>query len=68
MMSGNIEKLREIVLGEADLQARLHEISDRDEFIERVLEIGKTFGLEIESEDVLEAMRESRRLWIERWI
>jgi hypothetical protein len=68
MMTGDIEKLRKIVLGDADLQARLQEISNADEFIGRVLEIGKSFGLEIESEDVSEAMRESRRVWIERWI
>jgi hypothetical protein len=68
MMTGEIEKLREIVLNDADLQAQLQEISERDEFIARVLEIGKNFGLEIESEDISEAMRESRRVWIERWI
>lgn len=68
MMTGEIEKLREIVWGNADLQARLQEVSNADEFVGRVLEIGKSFGLEIESEEVLEEMRESRRVWIERWI
>ena len=67
-MTEDIEKLREIVWGDADLQARLQEISDREEFIARVLEIGKSCGLKIGSEEVSEAMRESRRLWIERWI
>jgi hypothetical protein len=68
MMTEDIEKLREIVLGDTDLQAHLQEISNADEFVVRVLEIGKSFGLEIESEDVSEAMHESRRVWIERWI
>lgn len=67
-MTDDIKKLREIVLGEADLQRRLQEISDQNEFVECVLEVGKKFGLEIESEDVLEEMRERRRVWIERWI
>jgi hypothetical protein len=68
MMTENLKKLREIVLGDALLQARLQDISNADEFIGSVLEIGKSFGLELESEEVSEAMSESRRVWIERWI
>lgn len=67
-MTGEIEKLREIVLNDADLQAHLQGISQREEFIARVLETAESFGLEIGSEDISEAMRETRRLWIERWI
>ena len=67
-MTGQIEKLREIVLGDNDLQARLQGISERDEFIARVLEIAESFGLEISEENISEEMRENRRLWIERWI
>ncbi len=67
-MTGEIEKLREIVLGDDDLQTRLQGISDRSEFIARVLEVAESLGLEIGSEDISQAMIENRRLWIERWI
>jgi hypothetical protein len=64
----NFEKLRQIVLQDVDLQKQLQEITERDTFISRLVEIGRARDLQFESEDVLEAMRENRRVWVERWI
>ena len=67
-MNEDLEKLRAIVFHDETLQKDLQVISDREEFIARVLEIGKERDLNFTEEDVLQAMNEQRRAWIERWI
>lgn len=67
-MNEDLEKLRQIVFREEVLQNDLQAISDREEFISRVLEIGKQRDLNFTEEDILQAMNEQRRAWIERWI
>ena len=67
-MNEDLEKLRAIVFQDEVLQKDLRTISDRDEFVDRVLEIGKNRDLDFTEEDVLQAMNEQRRAWIERWI
>lgn len=67
-MNEDLEKLRQVVSRDEDLQNDLQAISDREEFIERVLEIGRTRDLKFTKEDILQAMNEQRRAWIERWI
>lgn len=67
-MIEDLEKLRTIVFRDETLQKDLQAISDREEFVERVLEIGRTRDLNFTEEDVLRAMNAQRRAWIERWI
>ncbi len=67
-MNENFEKLRRIVLRDSALQKELQAISESEEFIRRVVEIGSEKGLNFGEEDVSEAMREGQRVWIERWI
>jgi hypothetical protein len=67
-MNEDLEKLRQIVFQNAALLNDLQAISDREEFIDRVLEIGRTRDLKFTKEDILQAMNEQRRAWIERWI
>lgn len=67
-MIEDLEKLRRIVFENAALQKNLQAISGRDEFINRVLEIGKENNLNFTTEDVFQAMNEYRRVWLERWI
>ena len=67
-MNEDLEKLRTIVFQDESLQKDLQAISDREEFIARVLEIGRARDLNFTEEDVLQAMNEQRRAWIERWI
>jgi hypothetical protein len=65
------EKLEEfclLVLGDPELRKQLQDISERDEFMTRVIELGARNGFEIMPEDVEEKIRENRRLWHERWI
>jgi hypothetical protein len=68
LMNKNFEKLRRIVLQNSALQKELQEITDRDFFVLRVVEIGRDKDLDLTNDDILEAMRENRRVWIERWI
>jgi hypothetical protein len=67
-MTEDFQELRRIVLQNWALQKDLQKISDREDFVIKVVEIGREKGLNVESEDVLEAMREGRRVWVERWI
>lgn len=67
-MIEDLEKLRQIVFQDAALQTELQAISDREEFVARVLEIGRKSDLKFTEEDVSQAMNEQRRAWIERWI
>lgn len=65
MSEENFERFREIVLQDLSLQERLREIAERDVFIQQVVELSAQRGLEITPEDVKEAIRRSRRAWIE---
>lgn len=67
-MIKDLEKLRQIVFRDAALQSDLQAISDREEFIKRMLEIGSERDLKFTEEDILQAMNDQRRAWIERWI
>lgn len=67
-MNENFEKLRQLVLQDSALQKELQSISESEEFIRRVVETGREKGLNFGEEDVLAAMNEGRRVWIERWI
>ena len=64
----NFERFREIVLRDLSLQEQLREIAERSVFIQKVVELSAKYGYEVTPEDVEEAMRRSRRAWLERWI
>jgi Nif11 domain len=56
------------VLDDASLQEQLQDLADREQFVIRVLEIGRRLGFDLAEEDVRNAMSEGRRSWIERWL
>ena len=68
MSAKNFEQFRQIVLQDLPLQNELQQINEREAFISRVIKIGAERGFDFDAENVAEAMRESRRAWIERWI
>lgn len=67
-MSEDFQELRRIVLQDSALQKELQKIGDHEEFVAKVVQIADEKGLNVENEDVWEAMREARRVWVERWI
>jgi hypothetical protein len=68
MSTEDFRKMYEIVLRDTVLQKQLQAYTDRDEFIYRLVEMGREKGLGFSAETVAEAMRENRRVWVERWI
>ncbi len=60
--------MRRIVLENSALQTELRAVSDREDFINQLIDLALSFGLQIDSDDIAEAMRDSRRAWVERWI
>ncbi len=63
-----LEPFSQLVLSDMSLQEKLRDITDREEFVARVAELGAEHGFEFTSEDVVEALRERNRTWLERWI
>jgi predicted ribosomally synthesized peptide with nif11-like leader len=68
MSKENLERFCELVLSDSGLQKQLKTLVERDEFIEKVIELGARSGFDFSREDVRLQMRENRRLWNERWI
>jgi chloramphenicol O-acetyltransferase len=68
MFQESFEKFRQVVLEDLSLQKELRELSEREEFVRHVVELGAARGFEFTAENVKEAMRENRRVWVERWI
>ncbi len=59
---------QQIIFDDANLQVELREITDEQEFIEKVLKLGKERDLEFTAEDLSNALQTSRRAWFERWL
>jgi len=57
-----------VVLRDLDLQRALVEISDKDRFFARTVELGRERGYDFDAADVESAFAASRRAWLERWI
>lgn len=68
MAKENLEKFRQLVLADLSLQERLRDITDRETFIAATVRLGEEHGCSFLHEDVEDALRESRRAWLERWL
>ena len=68
MPKKQFEAFRDLVLRDATLQEALRPPLRDDAFIEAVVRAGAERGFAFTTEDVREAMRASRRTWLERWI
>lgn len=68
MSQENLQGFCFFVLRDLQLQDQLQSLTDREEFIAKVIESGANFGFEITREEIELQMRENRRLWNERWI
>ena len=65
---GGWPEFREEVLKDLSLQVRLREIEDRQTFVRLAVRLGAEKGFCFSADDVESAMRDGRRVWIERWI
>ena len=62
------EKFRQIVLSDPSIQMRLRDLTDRNEFVSLVVELGAERGCTFTRYDIEEGLRAGRRSWQERWI
>jgi hypothetical protein len=63
-----LREIRELVLADPALQERLRVTIDKADFTNAVVSLAEEQGLVLTEDDVVEAMRTGRKMWIERWI
>lgn len=68
MHSNDFERFRHLVLASKSLQRELRDLTDEDDFVARAVQLGTTEGLHFSRQDVIEAIRVSRREWFEAMI
>ncbi|PYT00802.1 MAG: hypothetical protein DMF63_05715 [Acidobacteria bacterium] len=56
------EEFRDLVLDDKSMQKQLRRLSDRNEFIARVVELGREHGFEFTAAEVEEELRVGRRV------
>lgn len=68
MSEEKLSEFRGIVFFDESLQEKLRETDDRQEFIRLIVESGRERDCEFTAEEVENALRDGRRVWIERWL
>ena len=68
MSQESFEQFRELVFQDTTLQEALRSVTDTDQFVALTVRLGAARGYVFTVEDVAEAMRSSRRAWLERWL
>ena len=64
----NFLRFRELVFKDAELQAELLAVNDRDRFLDAVVAAGAARGFEFERGEVESVYNQRRREWVERSI
>ena len=65
---GELQRFRQIVLTDLNLQRRLRETADRESFTRLVVSIGQQGGYLFTAADVENAIEAARKTWLERWV
>ena len=65
MLDASFEKFRDLVLADEAMQKELRGLSDRKEFVARVVELSRENGFELSSDDIENEMRLGSRVWTE---
>lgn len=68
MSQETLAQFRQLVFTDKQLQEQLREMTDREEFIAFVVRLGSERGYDFTPDDVEEAMRSGRRVWLERMV
>ena len=63
-----IDRFRDEVLANEDLQRQLRETPDKETFLEVMMNLGRECGYDFSIADIETALGQARRTWIERWI
>lgn len=64
----SLERFRQLVLDDKSLQEKLRQTSHKRPFIALIISMGREHGCNFTAADVEAALREARRVWLERWI
>lgn len=63
-----IDRLRQCVLRDHDLQERLRVVTGHDDFVTAVLELAREHGLDLTADEIEEEMSIAQRAWVLRWL
>jgi hypothetical protein len=66
--SEELQRFRQAVLNNLNLQQRLRETGDRERFITLLVGVGQQLGYHFTAADVDVALRAEQQAWFERWI
>lgn len=66
--NADFQAFQAFVLDSPVLQKELRDITDWGTFVDRALALGAENGYAFTADDLTQALQESRRAWIERWI
>lgn len=68
MSEEKLSQFRSVIFFDISLQEKLREMADREEFIRTAVELGSERGFDFTADEVENALRAGRRVWIERWL
>jgi predicted ribosomally synthesized peptide with nif11-like leader len=68
MSENRFEEFRELVLADDALQAKLRSLTNRNDFVTRLIELASEHGFEFTFADIEVEMRKSRLMWSDRGI
>ena len=63
-----LQRFCRAVFEDLTLQERLRQVIDRQLFIDLAVRVGEEHGFNFNAQDVDDALRENRRVWLERWV
>ncbi len=64
----SLERFRQLVLDDASLLETLRQTRNKRAFVDLTQRLGRERGCVFAAADVEDALREARRIWLERWI
>ncbi len=68
MSEEKLSQFRGVIFSDVSLQEKLREMADREEFVRTVVKLGSESGFDFTADEVENALRAGRRVWIERWL
>lgn len=68
MSAEDLDRLRDLLLADPAQAASLVAMTDETDFIASILDRAQARGLDVEPDDLREAMRRGERRWVERWV
>lgn len=68
MSEDKLSEFRQLIFSDINRQKKLREIKDRQEFIGLIVEMGRERDYDFTADEVENALRDGRRVWIERWL